>query len=182
MKKTVLSLSMFMLAMLLLVAPAYADSLNLTLANPIQTGTSNGALTFDATVSAPLANSGALFLNGDNFNVSLAGAIFDDTGFLLDFPLSLDPGGSFTGTLFTVTLPSIISPGTHNGFFEILGGSDPAAQNTLASVNFQINTPTAVPEPRTWLLLATGLFLLVMWGYNNLVPPSMRARCAWVGK
>jgi hypothetical protein len=105
MKKTFLSLSIFMLAMLLLLGPAYADTLNFTLTNPIQTGTPNATLTFDATVSAPLANSGTLFLNGDNFNVSLAGAIFDDTGFLFDFPLSLDPGGSFTGTLFTVTLP-----------------------------------------------------------------------------
>jgi hypothetical protein len=178
MKKTVLSFSMFMLAMLLLVAPAYADTLNLTFTTPTQAGTPNATLTFDATVSAPLGNSGTLFLNGDNFNVSLAGAIFDDTGFLFDFPLSLDPGGSFTGTLFTVTLPSIISPGTHNGFFEILGGSDPAAQNTLASANFQINSPTAVPEPSTWLLLATGLPLLAMWGYKQSSAPSMRARCA----
>jgi hypothetical protein len=182
MKKTVLSLSIFMLAMLLLLGPAYADTLNFTLTNPIQTGTPNATLTFDATVSAPLANSGTLFLNGDNFNVSLAGAIFDDTGFLFDFPLSLDPGGSFTETLFTVTLPSIISPGTHNGFFEILGGSDPAAQNTLASANFQINSPTAVPEPSTWLLLATGLSLLIVLGYKQLGAPSVRAHCAWVRK
>jgi hypothetical protein len=175
MKKTVLSLSTLMLAVLLLVAPAYADTLNLTLTNPIQTAIPNANLTFDATVSAPLANSGTLFLNGDNSNVSLAGAIIDDTGFLFDFPLSLDPGDSFTGTLFTVTLPSIISPGTHNGFFEILGGSDPAAQNTLATVNFQINAPTAVPEPSTWLLLATGLSLLAMWGCKRSGTSSMRA-------
>jgi hypothetical protein len=177
MKKTVLSFSMLMLAVLLLVAPTYADTLNLALTNPIQTGTSNATLTFDATVSAPLANSGTLFLNGDNFNVSIAGAIIDDTSFLFNFPLSLDPGGSFTGTLFTLTLPSIISPGTHNAFFEILGGSDPATQNTLGPVNFQISTPTAVPEPGTWLLLASGLPLLAMWGFKQSSARSMRTSC-----
>jgi len=167
MKKTALSLSMLMLAVLLLVAPAYADTLNLTLANPIQTGTPNGTLTFNATVSAPLANSATVFLNGDNFNVSLVGATIDDTDFLLNFPLSLVPGNSFTGDMFTVSLPSVLAPGTYNGFFEILGGSDAGAQNTLATVNFQINAPAAVPEPGTWILLATGLALFGAWGYSR---------------
>jgi hypothetical protein len=48
MKKTALSLSMLMLAVFLLVAPAYADTLNLSLASPIQSGTPNGTLTFNA--------------------------------------------------------------------------------------------------------------------------------------
>jgi len=160
MKKTALSLSTFMLAVLLLVAPACADTLNLTLTNPTQTGTPNATLTFDASASAPFSNSGALFLNGDNFNLSLAGATIDDSGFLLNFPLSLLPGEGFAVTLFTVSLPSVIAPGTYNGFFAILGGSDPGAQNTLATVNFQINAPAPVPEPGTWLLLATGLAIL----------------------
>jgi hypothetical protein len=162
MKKTALSLSMLALAVLLLVGQSFADTLNLTLTNPIQTGAPNGTLIFDATVSAPLSNSGILYLNGDNFNVSLAGATIDDTGFLLNFPLSLDPNDTFTGTLFTVSLPSVLIPGVYNGFFEILGGSDPTAQNTLATVNFQINAPAPVPEPGTWILLATGLSLLAV--------------------
>ena len=169
MKKTALSLSMLALAMLLLVAPSLADTLNLTLANPIQTGAPNGTLSFDATVSAPLSNSGTLYLNGDNFNVSLAGATIDDSGFLLNFPLSLDPGEGFAGTLFTVSLPSAFAPGTYNGFFEILGGSDPSAQDILATVNFQITTPAAVPEPGTWLLLATGITILAMWRQKHLI-------------
>jgi hypothetical protein len=177
MKKTVLSLSMLMLAVFLLVAPACADTLNLSLASPIQTGTPNGTLTFNATVSAPSANSATIFLNGDNFNVSLAGATIDDTDFLLNFPLSLDPSNSFTGDLFTVSLPSVLIPGTYNGFFEILGGADPAAQSVLAIVNFQVNAPAPVPEPGTWLLLATGLPLLAMWGYKQSSARSMRTLC-----
>ena len=177
MKKTALSLSMLMLAVFLLVAPAYADTLNLSLASPIQTGTPNGTLTFNATVSAPSANSATIFLNGDNFNVSLAGATIDDTDFLLNFPLSLDPSNSFTGDLFTVSLPSVLIPGTYNGFFEILGGADPAAQSVLATVNFQVKAPAPVPEPGTWLLLATGLPLLATWGYKQSSARSMRTLC-----
>ena len=171
MKKTALSLSMLMLAVFLLVAPAYADTLNLSLASPIQTGTPNGTLTFNATASAPSANSATIFLNGDNFNVSLAGATIGDTDFLLNFPLSLDPGNSFTGDLFAVSLPSILIPGTYNGFFEILGGADPAAESVLATVNFQVNALAPVPEPGTWLLLTTGLPLLAMWGIQTIECP-----------
>jgi hypothetical protein len=166
MKKTALSLSKLALASLLFVAPAFADTLNLTLSNPIQTGTPNGTLTFDATTSAPLSNTGTIYLNGDSFNLSLAGATIDDTGFF-NFPLSLDPGDTFTGTLFTVSLPASFAPGTYNGFFEILGGTDPAAFDTLATVNFQVTTPTAVPEPDAWLLLATGLAALPIAIYGR---------------
>ena len=167
MKKTALSLSTFVLATLIFVAPAFADTLNLTLTSPVQTGTPNGTLTFDATVSAPLTNSGTLYLNGDNFNVSLLGATIDDSGFLFNFPLSMNSADSFTGTLFTVSLPSVIAPGTYNGFFEILGGSDPGAQDTLATVNFQITTPVATPEPGTWLLFGTGVAFLAMLIYSR---------------
>ncbi len=160
MKKTALSLSM--LAVLLLVAPAFADTLNLTLANPTQTGTPGATLTFDASASAPFSNSGTLFFNGDNFNVSLAGATIDDTGFFLNFPPAIAPGEGVAATLFTVSLPAAFAPGTYNGFFEILGGSDPNAQDTLATVNFQITTATPVPEPGTWLLFATGLTALAV--------------------
>jgi hypothetical protein len=160
MKKTALSLSMLALAVLLLVAPASADTLSLTLSNPVQTGAPGSTLTFGATVSAPLSNSATVFLNSDNYNVNIPGSTVDDF-FLFDFPLSLDPGHDFTGTLFSVTLPSIVAPGIHTGFFEIFGGSGPDTGNLLATANFQISTPSAVPEPNTWLLLATGLGVLI---------------------
>jgi hypothetical protein len=117
-------------------------------------------LTFDATVSAPLGNGGTVFLNSDSFGLDIAGSTIDDSGFLFDFPFSLDPGNDFTGTLFTVALPSNLVFDTYNGFFEIFGGSSGSAQDPLATVDFQVN---AVSEPGTWVLLATGLCTLTSW-------------------
>jgi hypothetical protein len=164
--KTALSFSITLLATLALAMPASADTLNLVLSNPIQTGIPGTTLTFDATASAPSSNSETIFLNGDNFNGTLGGAVLDDSDFL-NFPFSLDPGDSSEGSLFTVTLPSTLAPGTYTGFFEILGGSDPGAQDTIATVNFEIDAPAATPEPGTLLLLATGLTLLAAFLYNR---------------
>jgi len=162
MKKTALSLSMLVLAVLLLaVSPALADTISLTLINPVQTGAPGSMLNFDATVSAPFGNGATMYLNGDSFDVSIAGpSPIDDSGFLLGFPLSLEPGDSFTGTLFSVLLPSGLAPGIYNGFFEITGGVDPSMLNELATVDFQINAESPVPEPGTWILFATGLCML----------------------
>ena len=162
MKKTARSLSMLALAALLFAAPAFADTLDLTLTSPIQIGTPNGTLTFEATVTAPLSNSGTVYLNGDSSSLSLAGSFIDDTDFLTNSPLSMDPGDTFTADLFTISLPAVIAPGTYYGFFEILGGSDSGAQDILSTIDFQIPTPTAVPEPGTWLLLSTGVSVLAM--------------------
>jgi hypothetical protein len=68
--------------------------------------------------------------------------------------LSLVPGQSFTGVLFTVTVPAFAAPNTYDGFFEIDGGADGNAGNSLGSVNFQIQV---VPEPATAGLLLGGL-------------------------
>jgi hypothetical protein len=162
MKKTAFSLPMIVLAVLLLVASqASADTISLVLSNPVQTGAPGSTLSFDATVSAPLGNGATVYLNGDNYGIDIAGpSPIDDSGFLLGFPLSLDPGDSSTGTLFTVALPSGLAPGIYNGFFEIAGGVDPSALDELVTVDFQINAESPVPEPGTWILFATGLCML----------------------
>jgi hypothetical protein len=167
MKKTVLSLSVFLLAAFLPAAPALADTITLVLSKPVQAGAPGSTLTFDATVSAPLSNGAAVFLNFDNFGDTIPGPnTIDDSGFFLNFPLSLDPGDNFTGALFSVALPSNVAAGSYTGFFEIFGGSDADAANSLATVNFQIN---ATPEPGSWVLLATGLGILIlaMWGSGH---------------
>jgi hypothetical protein len=166
-KKTALSFSIALLASFALAMPAAADTLDLTLSNPVQTAVPGATLTFDANASAPFSNTGTIFLNGDNFNLTLNGATIDDSGFLTNFPFTLDPGVGVASTLFTVDLPSTIAPGTYTGFFSILGGSDSGAQDTIATVNFEIDAPSAVPEPGTWLLFATGLTLLAALLYHR---------------
>jgi hypothetical protein len=163
MKKAVRTHSMFALfvvaATLLLSSRAFADTISLSLNAPAQSGTAGSTVSFDATVSAPGKNSGTVFLNGDSFNVS-SPLIVDDSGFLLDFPLNLDPGDSFSVVLFSIALPSNVAAGLYTGSFEILGGADSGALDTLGSVDFQVNVaPTAstVPEPESLMLLAVGL-------------------------
>jgi len=160
-KKTTFSISMLVLgAALLLARPASADSITLNLTNPVQAGAAGATLSFDATVAAPGNNGGTIYLNGDNFTSLASPLTSNDDGFLLGFPLSLDPGESFSGLLFTITLPPSINPGQYLGSFAILGGTNGDAQDELAQVNFTVNAlegTSAVPEPESLVLLATGL-------------------------
>jgi hypothetical protein len=161
MKKTVRTLSTFALfvlaATLLLSSRTFADTIGLSLNAPAQPGAPGSTVSFVATVSAPGTNGGTVFLNGDSFDVS-SPLTLDDGGFFNDFPLSLNPGESFSGTLFSIALPSNVAAGLYTGSFEILGGADGGALDTLASVDFQVNVaPSTVPEPESLMLLAAGL-------------------------
>lgn len=140
-------------------APAFADSIVLTLDHPIQTGTAGSTLSFTGSVFAPATNGGTVSLdtdaaNGPSFDNP---PNFDDSGFFSNF-FSVDPGQTVSGLLFTITLPTNIAPGTYNSFYEIVG-SDSNSSNISTSEQFTINVPTvaATPEPGTWLLLATGI-------------------------
>jgi hypothetical protein len=156
MKSTTSTLSLLALAVaLLLSVPASADTVTLTLTDPVQFGGNSlgSSLSFDATVTAPITNSADVFLNSDSFNVD-APLTLDDDGFFFGFPLSLSPGESFNGLLFTVFLPTSTPDAIYNGSFSILGGSDGNAANDLADVTFEV---TMTPEPTTILLLGAGL-------------------------
>ena len=161
MKKTVRTLSTFALfvvaATLLLSTRTFADTIDLSLNAPAQPVTAGSTVSFVATVSAPGTNGGTVFLNGFSFNVP-SPLLLDDSGFFNDFPFSLDPGDSFSGVLFSVALPSNVAAGLYTGSFEILGGADSGAFDTLGSVDFQVNVaPSAVPEPESLILLTAGL-------------------------
>ena len=141
------------IAMLVLPASASADVLNFNLLNPTALAGLPSVVSFTATVSAPFTNTGDIFLNSDSTTIDFP-LTLDDSGFF-SFPLSLAPGDSFTGQLFTVTVPSFaVLYQTYNGFFEIDGGADSSTFDPIATANF---TVTPVPEPATGWLLMAGL-------------------------
>jgi PEP-CTERM motif len=157
-RKSVLTLSMLLLtAAMLLSVPAFADSINIALANPVQNATVPSTVSFTATVTAPSTNTATIYLNGDSFNVDVPLSV-DDSGFFFGFPLSMNPGDTFTGLLFTVDVPVATAYGPYYGYFQILGGSDGSALNPISNVaTFQVNViPTPVPEPGSMMLLGTG--------------------------
>jgi len=163
-RKTALSLSTLLMAILLLVSSrAFADMINLTLSNPVQSGVPGSTLSFVATVSAPNTNGGAVFLNSDSFDID-SPLTLDDNPFFGNFPLSLNPGDSATDVLFTVTIPTDAAITDYSGFFAILEGADGGVSDVLASTTFEVN---AVPEPSNVLLVATGLAGLALLGFSK---------------
>jgi hypothetical protein len=163
MKTTVRTLSTFALfvvaATLLLSSRTFADTISLNLTAPVQSSTAGSTVSFSATVSAPGTNGATVFLNGDSFDVT-SPLVLNDNEFLFTFPLSLNPGDSFSGTLFSIDLPSNLAAGLYAGSFEILGGADSGTFDALGSVDFQVNVAPAastVPEPESLMLLAAGL-------------------------
>lgn len=146
---TLLSSMLMLFAGLMMSVPASADTLVLTLSNPIQNAAPGSTLDFVATASAPSTNGGAVSLASDSITADFPLSV-DDTGFFNNFPLTLDPGTSFTGLLFTVTLPSDAAQGSYFGTFSIQ--DDDGA--ILDTATFQVS---AVPEPGTITLLATGV-------------------------
>lgn len=150
------------MAALALSLTAHADTLNLSLTTPNQTGSPGDTLVFFGTISNPTA--ATFFLNGDNLSTNPGPPFLNGNGsaFLLDTPPSLGAGGS-TGNvdLFSVMIGASAAPGTYTlNSFEVLGGSTSSAQDLLATQQFTVTVSSSggpVPEPGSLLLLSTGL-------------------------
>lgn len=143
-------------------ASAHADSVDFTLLNPAQSISSNGGiLLFSATVSASASNTGSEDLNSLEFNINPMNTfVIDESGFLNSFPLSLDPGQSYTGTLFGLLVPVDSASGMYGGSVVLDGGT---ANNALGTQTFSVNVTSSAaptPEPSSFLLLGTGVIAM----------------------
>lgn len=149
-------------------APAAHAQLNFTLDTPAQFGAPGSTLQFFGTLSNP-STTDTVFLNGDTATVP-TGLALDDSPFINNAPLSLGPLGSgtdiYTGDFFDVSIDPAAQPGTYTGTFEIQGGADSNAQDTVAAQDFTVSVlPQAVPEASS----VTSMGLLLMLGLGGII-------------
>jgi hypothetical protein len=147
-------------ALVLTSTAARAETIDLKLSQSTVSTSPGQTISFSATISAASTNSAPVNLVSDSANVD-SPLTLDDSPFITSFPLFLNPGDSFTGVLFDVTVPSTAALGPYNGFFDILGGADSSSQDLLATVPFRVEV---TPEPSSLglALLGVGVFGLGM--------------------
>lgn len=147
MKKTYLSLSMLVMVVLLgFTSRASADPIVGIIGSSV-----------DFPISLDNTGNPDLYLNGSNYTID-SPLVLNDMLFV-NFPAVIAANDIIDGVLFTVDLPAGMTPGIYNGTYSILGGFSASDMFDLADFDFQIDAQpaqSAVPEPGTWLLLATG--------------------------
>jgi hypothetical protein len=149
------------LILLMGCATAQAELL-FELTSPALAGVPGDTLHFQATVT----NTGVedIFLNGDTMDlIGDWSELTVDDRFFTNVPVSLAGGVSWTDYLFDVTIGSTAQAGDYFGSFDLQGGVDESAGDTLASQNFQV-TVQVIPEPAGMTVLLSGLTALAGLG------------------
>jgi hypothetical protein len=141
---------------------ANAGTITVSLLSPTLGGSPGDVLQFYGTLTN--TTNADVFLNADNLNLTgFDPSAIDDSPFFTNAPLFLDPNGA-TGNieLFDVTIPDPFAAGGYDGMFEVLGGADGNAQDTLGSASFtvQVELGAAVPEPSS-LSLVFSLMIFI---------------------
>jgi hypothetical protein len=166
MKKTALSLLTLMLAaFFMLPVAAHADPLLIPYSATVTPGQT---FTLGEWIYIDPSAAGTVYFNYDSFTID-SPITLDDTPFVTSFPLSAQPGETAQGNIFTILVPAVIAPGLYTGSFSIFGGYDLSSTDELTRVQIALTVPgeSAVPEPGTWVLLATGLGALAVVVYGR---------------
>ncbi len=141
--------------------PAVRADVIFTLDRPDQSGVPGALLQYFATLN----NTGpaTVYLNGSDLSLTAPAGDFTTLDLFFDnAPLSLDSGassGSFELFDVTVAAPFPDVYMAYTGVYTLSGGVDSNAQDVLGVVTF---SATAVPEPRSVLLLVASLGAVVV--------------------
>ena len=125
-------------------------------------GTAGGSVTLYATAT----NTGGIDQSLDSLVINLAPEFtdYDVTAFVVNWPLQLDasgPGSQFgPAAIFDVLIPVGTPTGIYTGSTALIYGDGGAT--LLATVPFEIDVVSAVPEPTAISLAASGLALLTL--------------------
>jgi hypothetical protein len=180
---------LFMMAVLmimLLASAAHADSIDVSLVQTSQTAAPGSTVEFGATVTN-LSTSDTVYLNGDGSVTTSPFLTVDDSPYLNNFPLFLDPSevsGPFA--LFDVIIDPSAAPGTYDfNSFTITGGLNSSASDTLGAATFSVtvSSRSSVPEPSSLILIAStliiALIIFVAIAFRSHLSAACSRRVLW---
>ena len=142
------------LLLTLLAGSAFAATITVTLANPVQSGISGSTVNFTGTLTNTTATT--QFINSDSLTINTL--VGNDSMFFLNAPIfvaATQTSASFL--MFSVMIPGGTAAGPYLGSFHVLGGATANDFNDLGASTFTVNVTANTPEPAAWVLLVPAL-------------------------